>query len=168
MGEQFENPWLLDSQGQPTTDPAVLEHATPRGSLQLLGGQEYGHKGFGFALMIEALSQGLAGHGRLDAPKGWGGNTFLQIINPEFFAGSDAFADQTNFFGDACRRNKPIDAVHPVRLPGDQAAVLQAKALSEGLQYPASVWKDLSPYAEHYGVKLPTPLPSQLPTQLPI
>ncbi len=69
-GEQFEHPWLLDAQGNPTRDPRVLEHTTPRGSLQLLGGQEYGHKGFGLALMIEALSQGLAGprpQGRAEA-----------------------------------------------------------------------------------------------------
>ena len=29
-----------------------------------LGGLEYGHKGFGLALGIEALSQGLSGSGR--------------------------------------------------------------------------------------------------------
>ena len=63
-GEHFEHPWLLDAEGRPTRDPAVLEHSTPRGSLQLMGGTEYGHKGFGLALMIEALSQGLSGHGR--------------------------------------------------------------------------------------------------------
>ena len=33
----------------------------PRGSLQLVGWQDHGHKGFGMALMIEALSQGLSG-----------------------------------------------------------------------------------------------------------
>lgn len=32
-GEVFEHPWLLDAEGRPTRDPAVLEHSTPRGSL---------------------------------------------------------------------------------------------------------------------------------------
>ena len=36
-GTPFDQPWLLDSEGQPTTDPRVLEHSTPRGSLQLIG-----------------------------------------------------------------------------------------------------------------------------------
>ena len=75
-GAQFDQPWLLDHEGRPTTDPRVLEHSTPRGSLQLIGGLDHGHKGFGLALMVEALSQGLAGHGRVDAPKRWGGNTY--------------------------------------------------------------------------------------------
>src|SRR5215510_10923893 len=121
-GEQFEHPWLLDAQGVPTRDPAVLEQREPRGSLQLIGGQEYGHKGFGFALMIEALSQGLSGHGRRDAPKRWGGNVFLQVLDPEFFAGREAFADQMNHLSDRCRANKPVRADRPVRMPGDQAA----------------------------------------------
>jgi len=105
-GEPFEHPWLLDAQGRPTRDPAVLEHTEPRGSLQLLGGQEYGHKGFGLALMIEALSQGLAGHGSKDAPKRWGGNVFLQVIDPEAFAGGEAFVEQTDHLSQRCRANR--------------------------------------------------------------
>ena len=60
-GELFDHPWLLDAQGTPTRDPAVLEHSEPRGSMQFLGGVESGPKGFGLALMVEALSQGLSG-----------------------------------------------------------------------------------------------------------
>jgi LDH2 family malate/lactate/ureidoglycolate dehydrogenase len=120
-GEHFEHAWLLDASGNPTRDPAVLEHSFPAGSLQLMGGQEYGHKGFGLALMIEALSQGLSGQGRKDEPKRWGGNVFLQIINPEFFAGDQAFADQTDYLSDNCRANNPIREDQPVRMPGDQA-----------------------------------------------
>lgn len=155
LGEPFEHPWLLDANGTPTTDPSVLEHATPQGSLQLLGGQEYGHKGFGFALMIEALSQGLSGHGRADAPTTWGGNTFLQVINPEFFAGTDAFVRQTDHLSQQCRSNRPIDPAKPVRMPGDQAAALEKRALSDGIQYPDAVWQALAAHADALGVALP-------------
>src|SRR5215468_6660938 len=139
-GEMFEHPWLLDADGNPTRDPAVLENTEPRGSLQLIGGLEYGHKGFGMALMIEALSQGLSGHGRKDAPKEWGGNTFLQVLDPEFFAGREAFAEQMNFLSDRCRENRPIHADRPVRLPGDAAAKGIAAALDDGIGYEPAVW----------------------------
>lgn len=76
-GEQFRHPWLMDSGGRPTTDPRVLEQTEPRGSLLLLGGLEYGHKGFGLALMVEALTQGLSGFGRKDSEKRWGGNVAI-------------------------------------------------------------------------------------------
>jgi L-lactate dehydrogenase len=154
-GEVFEHPWLLDALGNPTCDPAVLENREPRGSLQLVGGQEYGHKGFGLALMIEALSQGLSGHGRRDAPAGWGGNVFLQVIDPEFFAGRSAFAEQMNFLSERCRGNRPIRPGQPVRVPGDQAARGIATAMREGVAFDGQSWEAIVRCARDLGVALP-------------
>lgn len=158
-GQLFDQPWLLDAEGQPTRDPAVLEHREPRGSLQLVGGQDHGHKGFGMALMIEALSQGLSGHGRKDAPGRWGGNVFVQVIDPQAFAGRDAFLEQTGFLAERCRANRPIDPARPVRLPGDQAAAGIALAARDGVHYPDLTWNALIRWAEKLGVPLPDPLP---------
>ena len=83
--------------------------------------------------MIEALSQGLSGHGRKNGPKRWGGNTFVQVLDPDFFAGREAFAEQVDYLSDGCRRNRPIRADRPVRVPGDQAARGVAQALAEGI-----------------------------------
>src|SRR5207248_2405619 len=43
--------WLLDSKGQPTTDPGVLYH-DPRGTIQPLGGTQ-AYKGFGIGLLLD-------------------------------------------------------------------------------------------------------------------
>jgi len=160
-GEQFEHPWLLDADGTPTCDPSVLEHRDPRGSLQLLGGQEYGHKGFGLALMIEALSQGLSGHGRADAPTRWGGNVFLQVLDPDFFAGGDAFAAQMDYLSEQCRHNPPVDPARPVRMPGDQAARGIGSAHRNGMAYDPATWNALAPLAEKFGVAMPVALPAR-------
>jgi LDH2 family malate/lactate/ureidoglycolate dehydrogenase len=157
--ESFEHPWLLDAEGRPTRDPAVLEHTTPRGSLQLIGGSEYGHKGFGLALMIEALSQGLSGHGRKDAPKRWGGNTFVQVIDPQRFAGAEAFAAQMDHFSERCRANRPIDPARPVRVPGDQAARGIAQAELDGIDYDTETWLSLQTWARELDVALPVHQP---------
>lgn len=154
-GELFEHPWLLDAQGTPTCDPAVLEHSEPRGSLQLLGGTEYGHKGFGLALMIEALSQGLSGHGRHDAPERWGGNVFVQVIDPAHFAGRAAFATQTNHLARQCRVNRPARPEQPVRMPGDQAARGIAAAQVDGVHVDAATWGALQRIARELGVDMP-------------
>ncbi len=132
-GKQFEYPWLLDAQGAPTRDPAVLEKSEPRGTLMLLGGVESGHKGFGMALMVEALTQGLSGYGRRDVPTKWGASVYLQLIDPNAFAGLDAFTDQMDFLVDACHSNSPIDPDVPVRLPGEQADRNIAFAKSQGV-----------------------------------
>ena len=105
--------------------------------------------------MIEALSQGLAGHGRKDAPKHWGGNVFLQVLDPEFFAGRDAFTEQMDYLSDRCRSNKPIDPKRPVRVPGDQAARSIAAAQSEGIRYDALAWGSIGKAAAEFGVPLP-------------
>ena len=154
-GEQFEQPWLLDAQGRPTRDPAVLEHSTPRGSLQLIGGQDHGHKGFGLALMNEALSQGLSGHGRLDAPQRWGGNVFVQVIDPDLFAGRDAFEAQMNHLSSRSRANRPVRADQPVRIPGDQAAKSLAAAEQSGIALDAATWLALADAAGALGVDVP-------------
>lgn len=121
-GELLDHAWALDEAGRPTRDPSVVERKQDRGSLMLLGGEEAGHKGFGLALMVETLTQGLAGYGRKDGPTRWGASVYMQLIDPEAFSGRDAFLDQVSYFADQCRGNPAIDADRPVRLPGEQAA----------------------------------------------
>jgi LDH2 family malate/lactate/ureidoglycolate dehydrogenase len=70
-GRRFPHPWLLDAAGEPTDDPAVLS-AEPPGTILPAGGLDHGHKGYGLALMVEALTQGLGGFGRADEPQGLG------------------------------------------------------------------------------------------------
>ncbi|WP_082540721.1 Ldh family oxidoreductase [Pseudolabrys sp. Root1462] len=147
-GEQFEHAWLLDSAGRPTRDPAVMEGSGNRGSLMLLGGAEAGHKGFGLALMVEALTQGLSGFGRRDAPTRWGASVFMQVIDPRAFAGPEAFEAQTAFFADQCRANAPIDPAAPVRLPGDQAARNIAMAMEQGIALPRATVAELERWAK--------------------
>jgi L-lactate dehydrogenase len=149
-GELFEHPWLLDAAGRPTRDPKAMGEGG--GSLMLLGGEEAGHKGFGLALMVEALTQGLAGHGRRDAPGRWGASVYLQLVDPDAFAGREAFVDQMSFLAEACRDNVPINPARPVRLPGEQASRLITQAEREGLDLPGKVARSLRDWAGRLGV----------------
>ena len=151
-GEQFEQPWLLDSDGQPTRDPRVVEASDARGSLMLLGGSEAGHKGFGLALMVEALTQGLAGFGRRDAPTRWGANVYLQLIDPNAFAGADASLEQMDYLLEACHACAPIDPQRPVRLPGEQATANIARARRDGVKVNPLVQASLREWAARLGV----------------
>lgn len=151
-GVNFDYPWLMDNEGRPTTDPRVLEQTTPRGSLMLLGGAEYGHKGFGLALMVEALTQGLSGHGRIDTPNRWGANVFLQVLDPQAFAGSQGFLSQMDFIGDACRASTPVKDGELVRLPGDQANRNILRAQRDGIQLSGATLSKLAACAKTLGV----------------
>lgn len=149
-GELFDHPWLLDSEGKPTRDPRVMEMVNPAGSLMWLGGMESGHKGFGLALMVEALTQALSGHGRMDAPKRWGASVYLQLIDPNAFAGHHAFCDQMDFLIDACHANTPANPEMPVRLPGELANQRIQQAMELGVPITHQTLEQLLAAATHY------------------
>jgi LDH2 family malate/lactate/ureidoglycolate dehydrogenase len=151
-GLQFEHEWLMDHEGRPSRDPTIMERATDRGSLLLLGGQEAGHKGFGLALMVEALTQGLSGHGRWDAPTRWGASVYCQLIDPAAFVGRDQFVAQMDFFVEQCHANPPLDPDRPVRLPGEQASRNIARARAEGLALSAATRQSLDDWATKLGL----------------
>jgi LDH2 family malate/lactate/ureidoglycolate dehydrogenase len=151
-GARLDGPWVLDQHGRPTTDPTVVERETDRGSMLLLGGLEHGHKGFGLALLVEALTQGFSGHGRLDRPTRWGASVFIQLIDPNALAGRDAFAAQMDFFAEQCRATAPLDPSKPVRLPGEQAARLISEAECRGVPLAPATIKSLLACAEHLRV----------------
>jgi L-lactate dehydrogenase len=105
--------------------------------------------------MVEALSQGLSGYGRQDAPKRWGGNVFLQVLDPELFAGRSEFERQMNHLSERCRANRPIRADRPVRVPGDNAARSIADARASGVRYDAATWRAIVGWAERLQVDVP-------------
>jgi LDH2 family malate/lactate/ureidoglycolate dehydrogenase len=151
---RFPGRWAMSAAGEPTDDPAAL-FADPPGTLLPTGGREHGHKGYSLALAIEALSQGLSGHGRADRPTGWGASVYLQIMAPEAFGGAEAFARQTAFVAAACRANPPLPGGDPVRLPGERGLALKRRALTDGLRLYPEILETLMPWAEKLGVALP-------------
>lgn len=154
-GRRLAHDWLLDAQGRPSSDPAIVERAAERGTLMLLGGEEAGHKGFGLALMVEALTQGLSGHGRLDAPTRWGASVYAQIIDPAAFSGREAFIAQTAFFAERCRATTPVDPARPVRLPGDQAAAKIREAEDLGVPLSPETCASLGRWAGEFNLVNP-------------
>ena len=151
---RFDFPWLLDGAGVPTSDPNVINQE-PMGSILPLGGTEYGYKGYGLGIMVEMLTQGLSGYGRVEAPDRWGGNVFLQIIDPEAFAGSDIFTAQVEHFNALCRNNPPAPGVERVRLPGERCYAHMEMSREKGVPVNDEIWTRLAETAQHYRVDLP-------------
>jgi L-lactate dehydrogenase len=153
----FDHRWLMDGAGRPTDDPHVLDPGAG-GTLLAVGGREYGHKGFGLSLMVEMLTQGLAGFGRQDSEKRWGANVFLQVLDPGAFAGRESFLRQMDYLTDRCHANAPIDPAHPVRMPGEMAQKRIKAAEESGVELAPSVLEALSATAKRYNIALPDPL----------
>ena len=131
-GSRLPHPVLVSNDGQLSDDPVDF-FTRPQGSILPLGGQAFGHKGFALALLVEALTSGLAGHGRKDAPEQWGASATAVVIDPRFFGGLAAFTDETSFLGRLVLASRPLDPERPVRLPGQAGLALRRQALEQGV-----------------------------------
>jgi LDH2 family malate/lactate/ureidoglycolate dehydrogenase len=132
--------------------------AEPRGTLLPTGGLDHGHKGYNLALAIEALSQGLSGHGRADPPTDWGASVYVQLIDPAAFGGAPEFIRQTSHIGRACRRNPPAPGVAAVRLPGQQGLARKRAALRAGVELHPGIMEELGARAAQLAVAAPRPI----------
>lgn len=154
-GERFPEAWALTAAGEPTDDPREV---TERGgSMMPLGGALKGHKGYGLGLMVELLGQGLSGRGRANTPAGpLAQSAYLQVIDPEAFAGLEAFTAQSDHLAEACRSNPPaVGNAGPVRVPGDAAATKRRRALAEGVPVADALWQRLAAMAAVAGITVP-------------
>jgi L-lactate dehydrogenase len=155
-GELLPHAWVQDAQGTPTRDPAVL-FGDSKGTLLPLGGLEAGHKGFALALLIEALTAGLAGHGRADPSEGWGATVFVQVLDPSRFGGLAAFTRQMDWLVQTCHDATPRPSGAPVRLPGERALRLYREQRANGVALHPSIMPSLAPWAQELGVAAPAP-----------
>lgn len=150
----LDGEWLVDAEGRPTRDPAVL-FTDPAGAILPIGGLDHGHKGYALGLLVEALTGGLAGHGRADPGEGWSANVFLQVLDPSLFGGAENFQRETSHLADLCRAAPPRPGMDRVRLPGEDGLKRRTAQLAGGIELYPGVLSALTPWAQRLGVALP-------------
>jgi L-lactate dehydrogenase len=155
QGRSLPGLWALDAEGNATNDPNAVLNG---GTLLPAGGMDHGHKGYGWALIAEALSQGLTGFGRADAPVGTTLSVFLQVMDPDAFGGRDAFCRQMGWTAEACRATEPLPGVERVRVPGERALWMRSAAIRDGVPLAESIALALHPWFERLGVAFPQPV----------
>jgi L-lactate dehydrogenase len=153
-GRKFPAPWLVDAEGNPTDEPAAL-FTQPPGAALPAGGVDHGHKGYALGLLVEAMTSGLAGHGRADPSEGWLACVSLQVFDPALFGGAKAFARQTESMARACRETPPRAGFERVRLPGESGLRRREIQLRDGVELYSSILPALTPWAEKLQVPLP-------------
>ena len=154
-GERTPEGWLVDSNGQPTTDPSVL-YKEPRGAILPLGGAQ-AYKGFGLGLLLDMLAGGLSG-GACSNPRATllGYNAVLfTVFAVEHFAGTEHFLKEVNGLADFVRNCPRAAGVEEIMLPGDPEARNKAKRRAAGITVDDGTWKQMTALAGRLGVALP-------------
>lgn len=131
-GKTGAHDWWLDENGKPCNNPSVIFQKPP-GSLLPLGGLNAGHKGFGLALFVEAITSGLAGHGRADAVDIWGASVSVHVTDIAAFGEAHAFRKQMDHLVNQCVNSKPAHAEKPVRVPGQRGLAYKKEQLETGV-----------------------------------
>lgn len=153
-GEKFQENWLMDADGNPTNDPAVFNQ-NPPGTILPIGGLTYGHKGYGLALMIEAMTGGLAGFGRADPRQGWGATVHITLYDIDSFAGQPDFLRQMDEIASQCLNNPPRPGVTAVRLPGQGGLAKRREQLQSGVRLHPDIATGLASFCQQYGQAWP-------------
>ena len=149
--------WLLDADGNPTTDPST-RFADRSGTLLPMGGEQQGYKGFGLGLLLDVLVGGLSGGFCPPAePPEIGTNNVLMILwDPQLFAGTSHFLGQADKLIDFVRSTPLKPGVDRIVLPGDRSAATRRERLAHGVPLDQRTWSLLREAAQELGVPPPT------------
>ena len=141
--------WVVDGDGNPTTDPADLGRG---GALLPLGGPE-GHKGYGLSVMVEIFSGILTGLGYGHDPSGrHNDGCFMAVFNVEAFRPLADFKREVADFARYLKSSPPAEGFSEVYYPGEPEHIRTRKLLAEGVFVEDATWDKLTALAVEYGM----------------
>lgn len=147
-GEPIPLGWAIDSEGNPTRDPAVAR----KGTLLPVGGP----KGYGMALLLDVLSGVLTG-ARFGAGLGAAGSgQFFMALQVETFMPLADFNARMDAMIDQIHGSALAPGFDRIYVPGEIEHNLRTKRLESGLPIEQSILSDLSRLAGEVGVANPT------------
>ena len=152
-GEPTPEGWLIDSDGNPTTDPNKY-YDSPRGAFLPLGGI-VGHKGFGLGMVVDILSGVLTGAGTTrENVTRIGNGVFMTVIDIKRFVELDEFKRQVDEFIAYVKSSPTMPGVDEILVPGEVEAKEEAKRLRDGIFVEDETWGQIVELAGEKGLKL--------------
>ena len=142
---------LVDHEGAPTTNPAVM-YEEPFGALGPFGQ----HKGYGLAVMCELLGGALAGEWTAQPENHRShhivNHMFMCVMDPEAFGGLDKFNHEVDAMVDYLHSTTPAKGFDKVRVPGEPERESKALREAEGIPIDDTTWNGLLKAAASAGL----------------
>ena len=158
QGVKIPENWIVDKNGVPTDDPSRYPD---EGAMQPLAA----HKGYGLAVMVDALTGALCGgatsmSGMITS---WVLNLeatnhvchSFMAINAKMFCDESEFSDRIETMSEQLRGLPKAKGSDRIYLPGEMEWERYAKAEKEGLELPDDVLASLKDLAEDIELALP-------------
>jgi len=150
-GAQVPAGALVDHEGVPTTDPAVM-YQPPFGALGPFGQ----HKGYGLAVMCELLGGALAGEWTAQPENHRShhivNHMFMLVLDPAAFGGLEKFQHEVDAMVDYLHSTTPARDVDKVRVPGEPERESMSRRLAEGIPIDENTWAGVVKSAETVGL----------------
>ncbi len=147
-GEAIPEGWLLDRDGNPTTDPSQRTE----GAMLPLGGSE-GHKGYGLSAMVEILSGVLTGLGFGHDPSGrHNDGCFMAVFDVGAFRPVAEFKREVAEFAAYLKSSPPAKGFDRVYYPGELEHLRAQRLRVEGIEVEDSTWQRLTELAGEFGL----------------
>ena len=140
---------IIDSHGQPTTDPKVF-YADPPGAILSIAG----HKGYGLAVLCEVMAGALTGGGcsnPANAKRVVNGMLSI-ILDSSFFQADPAFAAEVQRFIDWVKSSAKTTPDSDILMPGEIEERTKAQRLRDGIDIDATTWGQIVATARSVGL----------------
>ena len=149
-GQQLPSGWILDADGQPSSDPASF-YGPPRGGILPFGG-DVGYKGYALGLLAELLGSALVGN-EVDNPDNAGNGMCLIVLDPEAFCGIDRFRELASSTSQYMKSSAPAPGHDEVLVPGELEFRSYKLRQQEGIPLDENSRKAIIQHAERLSVQ---------------
>jgi LDH2 family malate/lactate/ureidoglycolate dehydrogenase len=147
---------IFDSAGRATTDPDVFLQG---GLLAPLGYPHAPHKGFGLAMLVDALSGVLSGAGFAQGVATGAPGSFLWALDVEAFLPRHEFVERMDAQIDQIKQGERLPGVDELWAPGERGQRRWLDLTARGaVPLEQASWQLLEKACESLGARLPTVL----------
>lgn len=149
-GKKVPEGWIIDAEGQPTTDPDKF-YGPPVGSLLPLGM----HKGFGLSLVIDILSGGLSGGGcSREGVEHFQNAGCIIAIDPGAIQDYNTFIKSVDALIKYVKTSETIYKNSKIMVPFEPEWYVKQRRKIEGIEIEEDTWKKIVETAKNLGLKI--------------
>jgi LDH2 family malate/lactate/ureidoglycolate dehydrogenase len=148
--EQVPLGWIIDKDGNPTTDP----NDYPAGGAILPVGADQGHKGYGLSFIVEVFSGLLTGLGfGIDPQARHNDGVFVAAFDVEKFRPLEQFKKDVKEFAEFIKTSPPASGFSEVLYPGEIEYRTELKRRAEGVFIEDETWRQITGLMEELKVE---------------